>query len=419
MKKLLAIALGAAAAGGCARAAHAATPEYDLLIRGGRVIDPAGGRDAVLDVAVAGGRIAKVAPGIDPARARSVVDAAGLVVTPGFVDIHTHVFFGTTPGAYLANSYEAVWPDAFAPRSCTTTVVDAGSSGHASFEVFARQTIAHAKTRVLAFLNIVGGGMRGGATEQDLGDMDARATADTILAHRESLVGVKVAHYRGGEWDPVLRAVTAGRLAAVPVMVDFGEHQPPLSLEHLLLDVLRPGDILTHAYAEIPGRSAIVDAHGLLRPYVREARRRGVIFDLGHGAGSFSFDQAVPALAQGFPPDSISTDMHADALNGALQDMVAVLAKLEDLGMSLPDLVRRATAIPSAIIGRPELGRIAEGGEADLAILRASSNATGPMDTGNRRIHGDHQLSCEMTVRAGKVLWDKNGRAAPLWQPRP
>jgi dihydroorotase len=425
MKKLirriaaLALPLSCAAVIACARPRVASAHDYDLLIKGGRVIDPAAGRDGVLDVAVAGGRIAAVAPSIDPSRAKTVVDAGGLVVTPGLVDIHTHVFFGTVDGAYLANSYTAVWPDAFAPRSCTTTVVDAGSSGHRSFDVFERQTIAHSKTRVLAFLNIVGGGMRGGQLEQDLGDMDARATADAILAHPGEIVGVKVAHYRGPEWDPVRRAVEAARIAGVRVMVDFGEHVPELSLEELLLHVLRPGDIFTHAYARVPGRTSIVDEAGRVRPYVLEARRRGIIFDVGHGGGSFSLDQAVPALRQGFLPDSISTDMHAESLNGAMQDMTSVLSKLGALGVSLPDLIRRATASPAAIIGRPDLGRIAVGGAADLAILSASSGRYGYADTDGRRVEGAARLECEVTVRAGEVLWDRNGRTKPRWAPRP
>lgn len=400
---------------GCAHARAATAADYDLVIQGGRVLDPVGGRDGVLDVAVAGGRIARLAPHIDASRAKAVVDAAGLVVTPGLVDIHAHVFFGTVDHQYLANSYTAVWPDAFAPRSCTTTVVDAGSSGHENFAVFERQTIAHSKTRVLAFLNIVGGGMRGGRFEQDLGDMDPRATASTILAHPAEIVGVKVAHYQGPEWDPVVRAVEAARLAGVRVMVDFGEHQPPLSLADLFLRILRPGDIFTHAYADVPGRESLVDASGVLHPYVRDARRRGIFFDLGHGGGSFSFDQAIPALAQGFPPDSISTDMHLQSLDGAMQDMVAILSKLGALGMSLPDRIQRATANPAAIVGRPELGRIAEGGEADLAILSASPGRFGFTDTSDRRIEGKERLECELTVRAGKVLWDRNGRTKPLW----
>jgi dihydroorotase len=413
----LLVALGAVVSPGCSRSSAADAAVYDLVIQGGRVIDPGSGRDGIFDVAVTGGRIARVAPAIDASRAARVVDARNLLVTPGFVDAHTHVFFGTE-GSHLANGYDAVWPDAFAPRSCTTTVVDAGSSGHASFEIFARQTIAHSKTRVLAFLNIVGAGMRGGGFEQDLADMDARATADTIRAHRDRIVGVKVAHYDGAAWDPVTRAVDAASATGTRVMVDFGEHVPELSLEHLLIDVLRPGDIFTHVYADVPGRTPIVDAAGVLRPFVRAARERGILFDLGHGGGSFSFDQATAALAQGFAPDTISTDIHAASLDGAMQDLPAVVSKLGRLGMSLPDLIQRVTVNAAALVGRPELGRLAEGGEADIAILQADSGNFGFTDTADRRMDGATRYTCEMTVRAGRVLWDRDGRTKPRWSPR-
>jgi dihydroorotase len=405
----------ALAAPGCSRPGAADATAYDLVIQGGRVIDPASGRDGIFDVAVAGGKIARVAPSIDASRAARVVDARDLLVTPGFVDAHTHDFFGTE-GSHLANGYDAAWPDAYAPRSCTTTVVDAGSSGQKSFPVFERQTIAHSKTRVLAFVNIVGVGMRGGAFEQDLADMDPRATADLILAHPGEIVGVKVAHYDGAAWDPVLRAVEAARLSGTRVMVDFGEHDPPLSLEHLLIDVLRPGDVFTHVYADVPGRTPILDAAGKLRPFVVAARERGILFDLGHGNGSFSFAQASGALAQGFLPDSISTDIHAASLNGAMADLPAVMSKLGRLGMSLPDLIQRVTTGPAALVGRPELGHLTEGGEADIAVVQVNAGRFGFTDTTDRRIDGTTRLECAVTVRAGKVLWDRDGRTRAPWK---
>ena len=180
-----------------------------------------------------------------------VIDATGLYVVPGLIDIHAHVFFGTEKDAYLSNADSAVQPDAHSFRSGQTTLVDAGGSGWRNFPQFKEQVIDRSRTRVLAFINIVGSGMKGGPVEQNLADMDAKLTAMRIRQHRASIVGVKVAHYIGGEWDPVLRAVAAGNETDVPVMVDFGRNDPPQSLEDLLLKHLRPGDILTHMYAHV------------------------------------------------------------------------------------------------------------------------------------------------------------------------
>src|SRR5262249_31766144 len=210
-----------------------------------------------------------IAPSIDASRSRVVIDAADLLVVPGLVDIHTHVFFGPDAKRYLAGSPIAVLPDDFAPSSCTTTVVDAGSSAHRTFPRLRDEILARSTTRALAFVNIVGEGMRGGAFEQDLRDMDAQATARIIEAHRAEIVGVKVAHYAGPGWEPVDRAVAAARATGTRVMVDFGGHVPELSLEELLLRRLGPGDLLTHAYADVKGRTALVDARGVLHPYAR------------------------------------------------------------------------------------------------------------------------------------------------------
>lgn len=392
--------------------APAADPSYDLLIKGGRVIDPASGRDGVFDVAVTGGRIAKIAPAIAPDRARAVIDAAGLTVTPGLVDIHTHVFSGTETNRYLSRTSLAASADDNAPRSCTTTVVDAGSAGHRTFATFQQQIIARSTTRVLAFLNIVGHGMKGGRFEQDLGDMDAQATAETIKKHRADIVGVKVAHWAGPGWEPIERATLAAARSGTRVMVDFGGHTPELSLEELLLRRMRPGDIFTHVYANVRGRTAIVDGRGALRPYVQKAHERGIYFDLGHGGASFVFTQAIPAIKQGLLPDSVSTDMHRSSLHGSMHDLVDVLSKLSSLGIGTTDLIRRSTSVPADIVGRPDLGRLVEGGEADIAVLGLESGRFGFTDVGGARIEGQRRFTCELTVRAGKVVWDRKKRAA-------
>ncbi len=383
---------------------------FDFILAHGRVLDPASGRDGLFDVAVAGDRIAAIAPSIDPARAFVVIDAAGLLVTPGLVDIHTHVFYGPDPKRYLSGSPIAVLPDEFAPESCTTTVVDAGSSGHRTFQRLHDEVIAVSGTRTLAFVDIVGEGMRGGRFEQDVGDMDAEATAAVIRAHPGEIVGIKVAHYAGPGWEPVNRAVAAARATGTRVMVDFGGHVPELSLEELLLRRLAPGDIFTHTYADVRGRAPIVDPRGVLFPYVRAAHARGVLFDLGYGGASFVFSQAVPAVAQGLLPDTVSTDTHRSSRKGSMHDVLAVLSKLESLGIALPDLIRRTTAAPADAVGHPELGRLTEGGLADIAVIAVETGRFPFTDTKGEHRDGTKRLTCELTVRSGRVVWDPKKR---------
>ena len=395
-----------------AAAAGADDKAFDLLIRGGHVIDPKNGLDAVLDVAVAGGRIARVDASIPAGQARAVVDAGGLYVVPGLVDIHAHVFHGTEPDAYLSNGLVALAADGFTFRSGVTTVVDAGGAGWRNFRQFKEQVIDRSRTRVLAFLNIVGSGMKGGPVEQNADDMDARQTAARIAEFKDVIVGVKTAHYEGG-WEAVDRAVEAATLAHVPVMVDFGKHDPPLPLDDLLLKRLRPGDIFTHAYADFAGRMTIVDDRGQVRPSVLAARKRGVLLDVGHGARSFSYRQAVPALAQGLLPDSISTDLHAESMNAGMKDMLSVMSKMMALGMSLRDVVLRATWNPARQIQHTELGHLSPGAGADVAVLRVRDGAFGFLDAAGERRPGSQRLEAELTVRDGQVVWDLNGLAAP------
>jgi dihydroorotase len=397
-----------------AQAQQGAAPP-DLLIRNGRVIDPRNNIDAVMDVAVSGGKIARVAANITPTAAMRTIDATGLYVVPGLIDIHAHVFFGTEKDAYLSNADSAVQPDAHSFRSGQTTLVDAGGSGWRNFQQFKEQVIDRSRTRVLAFINIVGSGMKGGPVEQNLNDMDARLTAMRIKQNAASIVGIKVAHYTGPEWDPVTRAVEAGNATNVPVMVDFGGHTPPLGLDDLLLKHLRPGDILTHMYAHVNGRIPIVDEQGKVRPFVWEARKRGIIFDAGHGGGSFLFRQAVPAMKQGFTPDVISTDLHSGSMNAGMKDILNTMSKFLNLGMSLQDVVKANTVRAAAVIKRPELGHLGAGADADIAVLGLRRGTFGFIDSGGSRMLGDQKLECELTVRAGQVVWDLNGLSRPMW----
>jgi dihydroorotase len=401
---------------GAPLAGLAQPPSYDLLIRGGHVLDPRNGIDGPMDVAISGATIAEVAPGIDRARAARVADATGLYVVPGLVDLHTHVFFGTDPDSYLSHGDVAVQPDAHAPRSGVTTVVDAGGAGWRNFREFREKVIDRSRTRVLAFLNIVGWGMKGGPVEQDLADMDPRLAAMRVLEHRGLIVGIKTAHYRGPEWDPVDRAVEAGRLAGVPVMVDFGDFRAERPFDELVGEHLRPGDIYTHTYlARVP----MLDSAGKLRPFLLEAQRRGIVFDVGHGAGSFVYSQAEPATEQGFWPDTISTDLHGSSMVGGMKDMANVMSKMLNLGMPLSEVVRRTTWKPAQVINRPDLGHLGVGAPADVAVLRLHRGTFGFVDVAGGRASGTQKLEAELTVRDGRVLWDLNGISHRPWRESP
>ena len=320
-----------------------AEPKYDLLLRGGHVIDPRNGLSAVRDVAIAAARSRRSRREIDPADAFKAIDVSGLYVTPGLIDIHAHVYAGTgEKGSYAGDN--SVYPDGFTLRVGVTTVADAGGAGWRNFEDFKARVIDRSKTRVLAFLNIVGHGMRGGDYEQDLADMAAAPTAEMARRHPGLIVGIKTAHYAGPEWTPVERAVEAGTLADIPVMVDFGASKPERPVAELVTRKLRPGDIYTHVYSGLRGEQ---DEAGQVNPGLWAGRKRGVVFDVGHGGGSFAWRIAVPAVKEGFLPDSISTDLHVGSMNAGMKDMLNVMSKFLALGLPLDDVVRASTWNPA------------------------------------------------------------------------
>jgi dihydroorotase len=389
--------------------------KYDLLLKGGHVIDPKNRISAVRDVAIANGKVAAVAARIDPADALKVVDVSGLYVTPGLVDIHVHVYAGTGErGSYAGDN--SVYPDGFMLRSGVTTVADAGCAGWRTFEDFKQRIIDRSKTRVLAFLNIVGNGMRGGKFEQDLNDMEAKPTADMALRYKGLIVGVKTAHFNGPEWAPVERAVEAGTLANVPVMVDFGANRPERPLSELVTKKLRPGDIYTHVYSGLRGEQ---DESGRVNPALWEARKRGVIFDVGHGGGSFLWRIAVPAIKEGFLPDSISTDLHIGSMNTGMKDMLNVMDKFLAMGLSLDDVMLRSTWNPAKEIGHEELGHLSPGAVADIGVFRVEKGSFGYVDMYGARLKGTQKLSAELTLRDGKVVYDLNGITRPDWNTLP
>ena len=390
--------------------------QIDILLKGGHVVDPKNKIDSKMDVAIFENKIVQVAPDIPATNVKKVIDVKGLFVTPGLIDMHVHVFMGNDLDAYIANGPTSVAPDGFTFRAGVTTVVDAGSSGWRNFRQMKEQTIDKAQTRVLALLNIVGTGMVGRFEEQDVADMNAVMTAHMIKQlFPEIIVGIKAAHY-WGDFTQVDRAVEAGKLANVPVMVDFGEHDPPNSIEALFMKHLRPGDIFTHTYSYGPTkRETVVDENGKVKPFIAEARKRGIIFDVGHGGGAFSWRQAVPAMQQGFAPDVISTDLHIQSMNGGMKDLTNVLSKFINMGMSVQDAIARATWAPANVINKKELGNLSVGTEADIAVFNLRKGDFGFVDVRGTKLKGTQKLEAELTIRGGKIVWDLNGISAPAW----
>lgn len=379
---------------------------YDLLIKNGHVIDPKNNLDAIMDVAVRDGKIIEVAKSINKP-ATKTIDATGLYLTPGLIDIHGHHFFGTKSNAYLSNSYTALPPDGFTLRSGVTAVVDAGGAGWRNFDDFRNQTIANSKTKVFAFLNIVGSGMSGGAIEQNLADMDGKLTAMVAKQNKDRVVGIKLAHYMGHDWTPALKAAEAGRLADIPVMVDFGGADPPLSMDTLLNVVLRPGDILTHCFGHVNGREPLVQ-NGKVQPFAFKAQQRGIILDVGHGGGSFVYAQATAALSQGLKPNTISTDLHTGSMNAGMKDMDMVMTKLLNLGMDFKEIITASTWKPAQVIHKTELGHLSVGAAADIALLKIEKGNYGFYDVQGKRMTGDKKIVCEMTLLDGAIVWDLN-----------
>jgi len=392
-----------------------AQPQYDLLLRGGHIIDPRNQVSAIADVAIRGGKIAAVSPEIDPATALKTVDVAGLYVTPGLIDLHVHVFAG--PGertSYVGG--QSVAPDGFTFRTGVTTVADAGCAGWRNFDEFKARIIDRSRTRVFAFLNIVGNGMRGRSFENDRDDMQVQPTAEMALRHKGVIVGIKTAHYRGPEFTPVERAVEAGRLAGIPVMVDFGRVFPQKTLAELLTKKLRPGDIYTHVYSGLRGELGPL---GHANPALFEGRKRGIIFDVGHGGGSFAWRVAVPIIQEGFLPDSISTDLHAGSANSGMKDMLNVMSKFLALGLPLDQVILRSTWNPARELKQEQLGNLAVGSPADVAVLRLEKGAFGFLDGYGARLRGAEKLTCEMTLRDGKIVYELNGLSRPDWTTLP
>lgn len=410
MKKLLALCLS-----GLIISSAIQAQTYAIVIKGGHVIDPKNGINGIMDIAIDKGKIVKIARSI-PGDAVQVVDAKGLYVTPGLIDMHTHNFWGNHADQAYMDAPSALPPDGFTFRVGVTTVVDAGSPGWRNFDLYKKQTIQQSQTRVLAFLNIVGHGMRGGKYESDTTDMIPEEAARVALANKEHIVGFKVAHYSRPDWTPVDNAVKAGNLAGgIPVMIDFGGSEPPLSLKSLFLEHLRPGDIFTHCYAQVNGREFIADTTTKkIKPFVYEARKRGIVFDVGYGGISFSYSQALIAAKEKFFPTTISTDLHVGSMNAAMKDQLTCMSKFLQMGMPLQEVIKASTWTPAQVIKREELGHLSEGAVADIAILGVRKGNFGLFDYTGYKVKATDKLECELTIRAGRIVYDLNARATPV-----
>jgi dihydroorotase len=387
--------------------------QYDLLIRQGHVIDPKNNIDAVMDVAVADGKIAKLAKDIDVTQAKKVIDATGLYVTPGLIDMHTHVFVGSKANTFADGVY-SVSADDFSFRSGVTTVVDAGTSGWKNFTLFKKQVIDQSQTRILVFLNIFGKGLISGQAITDNADINEDSTIAIIQQYKDIIVGARIGHYDGKDWIPFNNAMEAASRTNTVLFVEC--HLPQYSLQDQL-NKMRPGDIITHSYEEISERMPVVDSNGKLHLFVLDAQKRGVLFDVGHGGAGFWFSQAVPAFQQGLTPNTFGTDLHRFSMNAGMKSMLNVMSKYLNMGMNMNDLITRATWNAAKAIKHEELGNLSEGSVADIAVISLLKGDFGFTDAGGKRLQGNQKLEAEITIRAGKIVWDLNGLSALPFKP--
>ena len=382
--------------------------EIDLLLKGGRVLDPKNSIDSKMDVAVKDGKIYRIAAEIPSSSAKKVLDVSGMIVSPGLINIHTHVYAGSKPG--FADGQSSQLPDAFAPRSGITTVVDAGTTGWRTFPDFKAKVVDPSLTRVLAFINIFETGFSAGsAIEPDLNTLDVQMTVDAIKKYPDFIAGTRIGHYKGKSWIPFDKASEAAQITDRPLFVEC--HMPEYSLEDQLKK-MRSGDIITHSFENVSERMPIVDEQGKLRAFVLEAQNRGVLFDVGHGGVGFWFNQAIPALKQGLLPNSFGTDEHRTSMNAGMKNMLNVMSKYLTIGMTIPDIIASGSWKPAKSIKREDLGNLSVGSVADIAVLSVLNGKYGYVDSGGNRIEGNQKFEAELTVRAGRIIWDLNGLAA-------
>jgi dihydroorotase len=374
----------------------------DLILRGGRVIDPSQDMDAVADVAFADGKVKAVGPGLEAASGTVERDVSGQIVTPGLIDLHTHVYWGGTSIGIDAEDFCRV--------SGVTTAVDTGSAGPGNFKGFRAHVIEHSDVRILAYLHVSFAGIYAFSPtvmvgeSQDIRLMAPREAAAVADANRDVIVGIKVRLGRHASGDqgmnPFEHAVQTADEVGMPLMVHIDE--PPPSYEEVL-GRMRPGDVLTHCFRPFPNTPAT--PQGTVKRAVREARERGVLFDIGHGKGSFAFKTARAMLANGFMPDTISSDVHALCINGPAFDQVTTMSKFLCMGVELSEVVRCSTVNAAMALQRPELGSLKPGSVGDATILSVREGAFDYVDALGEVMTGDRKIVSEGVVIGGKSWW--------------
>lgn len=379
---------------------------FDTVITGGEVLDPGAGIAGRYDVGIAGGRVAAIAPSLAPGGA-TVIDASGQIVTPGLIDLHTHVYWGVT--------YWGIEADPVAARTGVTTWLDVGSAGSYSFPGFREYIVAPSRARIFALLNLSAIGLIAPSWEfANLDYCDVDLAEQIVEANRDLILGIKARIDSGTTRGVGIRPLELARELAdrvgLPLMVHIGQG-PPLLDE--VAPLLRPGDILTHCFT---GRNTrIIEPDGRVREDIRALHEQGVILDVGHGTGSFSYEVAEAMLAQGLPPDVISSDIHQLAVQGPAFDLPTTLSKFLNLGMALPDVIERATSRPAAAMRRPDLGTLRVGSRADIALFRIEEGEYDFYDVDMAKRNGTQRLVNTLTLVDGKPLPRTPERKPHVW----
>ena len=389
-----------------------ATPIYDLLLKNGNVLDPSSNRKGRFDIAIVGDRIVRIASDLAAHQAKTTVDVSAYYVTPGLIDAHAYV---NAQAVYRQGEARTDWrnvnPDHNALRHGVTTVIDGGSTGWRNFATFKKLVIDRSRVRVLAFLNIIGAGMLNGDAAADPADLQVQQTADAARSQREAIVGVRSPHVKGAGRQGVERTIEAATAMGGVALVEYLE-EAGVTYRDLVMTRMRPGDLITHTFGTT---TPLLESNGSVSSTIDEARRRGVLFDLGHGSTGFAFRNAVPAVRKGFLPDIVSTAMDKTSLLLPRAEMMTTLSKLLNMGVPLEQLVERVTVRPAQAIKRPELATLREGGMADIAVIEVQQGRFGFLDSGNARLRGDRRLRAVMTIRAGNVVWDSEGLSTADW----